>query len=140
MRFTLEVKNVEELIGLELAPHSVVMQAARDFSFVLANTAQFTRFEHAADRLNKDAAAQQAIQAFQQRQQFLQTSGMMNGVNPEARIDLERLREAFLAEPSVIEYMKAQGELMTLCQAVAARISNAIGLNYAAACGASCCG
>jgi cell fate (sporulation/competence/biofilm development) regulator YlbF (YheA/YmcA/DUF963 family) len=136
----LEVKIVEDLLGLEIAPHSVVLQAARDFSYVLANTPQFVRFEEAGARLNNDEAAQQAIQAFQRKQQSLQAAGRLNAASPEQSKDLERLRQAFMAEPSVVEYVQAQGEISALCQTVAARISNAIGLNYSAACGASCCG
>ena len=50
---------------LELAPASVVKQAARDFAATLAETPQFKAYEAAADRLNQDAEAQQAIEAFE---------------------------------------------------------------------------
>ena len=45
--------NDYELNELELAPASVVKQAARDFAATLAETPQFKAYEEAADRLNR---------------------------------------------------------------------------------------
>jgi cell fate (sporulation/competence/biofilm development) regulator YlbF (YheA/YmcA/DUF963 family) len=53
------------LNDLELAPASVVKQAARDFAATLAETPQFKAYEAAADRLNQDSEAQRAIEAFE---------------------------------------------------------------------------
>ena len=129
-----------ELNDVEMASPSVVRQAARDFAVALADTPQFAGFEAAGEQLNKDLVAQRAIQAFQTKQQSLQTMLMLNAVSPEDRAELERLREAFLSEPSVNAYFQAQAELNAVCQAAAHILSQSIGLNYAAACGASCCG
>lgn len=130
----------EELNDVEVAPPSVVRQAARDFAAALAETPQFAHFEAAAERLNKDLVAQRAIQAFQAKQQSLQMMLRLNAVSPEDRAELESLRQAFLSESSVNAYFQAQLELNTICQAAADIISQSIGLNYAASCGASCCG
>lgn len=130
----------EELNDVEIAPPSVVRQAAHDFASALADTPQYAAFEAAAERLNKDLAAQSAIQAFQNKQQSLQAMLMLNAVSPEDRAELEHLRQAFLSEPSVNAYFQAQAELNAICQAAAEIISQSIGLNYAASCGASCCG
>lgn len=130
----------EELNEIEIAPASVVKQAIRDFAEALAETSEFSTFETAADRLRRDAAAQTAMQAFQAKQQDLQMMLMLNAVSPEDQAELERLRQAFLLEPSVAAYFQAQAELVALCQGAAGIISQSTGSNYSAACGVSCCG
>lgn len=129
----------EEINGVEVAPPSVVRQAARDFAEALAETTQFVAFETAAEQLNKDLAAQKAIEVFQTKQQSLQIMLRLNAISPEDRAELQRLQQAYLSEPSVKTCLEAQAELISICQAAAERISQSIGLNYAAACGASCC-
>ena len=124
---------------LELAPPAAVRQAARDFARALAETPQFTAFDQAADRLGNDEQAQQAMQAFQTRQQSLRMMLKLNAVRAEETAELDRLREAFLAEPSVATYLQAQQDLMAVCQAAADSLSQHIGLSFAAACGPGCC-
>jgi cell fate (sporulation/competence/biofilm development) regulator YlbF (YheA/YmcA/DUF963 family) len=124
---------------LELAPPEVVIQSARDFAVALAETPQFKTFEAATDRLNNDLIAQRAMEAYQTKQESLQTMLMLNAVSAEERADLEQLRMAFMNQPSVVMYFQAQADLMAICQASADWLSEAIGLNFAAACGSGCC-
>ncbi len=125
---------------IEIAPASVVLQSARDFAAALAETPQFKTFEQAAYVFHQDQAAQQAMQAFQQKQQSLRALLMLNALSPEQRDELEHLQNAFISQPIVQEYFTAQAELASLCQALGDMLSESIGLNYAAACGVSCCG
>ncbi len=125
---------------LEIAPSSVVMQAAQDFAAALAETQQFKTFEQKAYAFHQDQAAQQAMQAYQQKQQSLRALLMLNALSPEQRDELQRLESAFTNQPVVQEFLSAQAELATLCQALGDTVSKSIGLNYAAACGVSCCG
>jgi len=124
---------------LELAPPEVVNQSARDFAVALVETPQFKTFEAATDRLNNDLIAQRAMEAYQTKQESLQTMLMLNAVSAEERADLEQLRMAFMNQPSVVMYFQAQADLMAICQASADWLSEAIGLNFAAACGSGCC-
>jgi cell fate (sporulation/competence/biofilm development) regulator YlbF (YheA/YmcA/DUF963 family) len=124
---------------LELAPPEVVIQSARDFAVALAETPQFKMFEAATDRLNNDLIAQRAMEAYQTKQESLQTMLMLNAVSAEERADLEQLRLAFMNQPSVVMYFQAQADLMAICQASADWLSEAIGLNFAVACGSGCC-
>jgi cell fate (sporulation/competence/biofilm development) regulator YlbF (YheA/YmcA/DUF963 family) len=124
---------------LELAPPEVVIQSARDFAVALAETPQFRTFEAATDRLNNDLIAQRAMEAYQTKQESLQTMLMLNAVSAEERADLEQLRMAFMNQPSVVMYFQAQADLMAICQASADWLSEAIGLNFAVACGSGCC-
>lgn len=128
-----------DLNELELAPASVVKQAARDFAATLAETPQFKAYEAAADRLNQDMEAQRAIAAFETKQQSLQAMLMLNAVSEADQAELQRLQRAFSSLPSVVAYFQAQAALMTLCQATGDFLSQAIGLDYAAACGSGCC-
>lgn len=125
---------------LDIAPTSVVLQAASDFAAALAEMPQFQAFEQASERFRQDRAAQQAMQAYQQKKQSLQFLLMLNAVSPDQHAELEQLRIAFIRQPVVQEYFAAQTELASLCQLLGDMLSESIGLNYAAVCGASCCG
>jgi cell fate (sporulation/competence/biofilm development) regulator YlbF (YheA/YmcA/DUF963 family) len=125
---------------IEIAPPSIVKQAARDFAAAMAETPQFKAFEQAAYALRKDQAAQQAMQAYQQNQQSLRALLMLDALSAEQREELECMQSDFINLPVVQEYYTAQAELATLCQALGDALSESIGLNYAAACGVSCCG
>ncbi len=65
---------------------------------------------------------------------------MLNALTTEQRAELESLQSAFANQFVVQEYFKAQTEFATLCQTLGDTISESIDLNYAAACGVSCCG
>lgn len=124
---------------LELAPPSVVREAARDFARALAETPQFLALESAEQQLRGDDAAQAAMQAYQAKQQSLQMLQQLNAVSAEEGAELERLREAFLAAPAVVAYLQAQDDFGVLCRASADLISQSIGLSLTAACGPGCC-
>ncbi len=125
---------------IEIAPPSVVLSAARDFAAVLAETPQYKAFEQTAERFRQDQAAQQAMEAYRQKQMDYRPLLMLNALSGEQRTELESLQNAFVNQPVVQEYSQAQTELVTLCQALGDALSESIGLNYAAACGVSCCG
>ena len=125
---------------IEIASTSIVKQAARDFATALAETPQFKAFDLAAYAFRNDQAAQQAIQALQQKQQSLRSLMQLNALSNIQREELQELQSAFTSQPVVQEYFSAQAELTKLCQALGDELSEAIGLNYAAACAASCCG
>jgi len=124
---------------LEIAPPEVVIQSARDFAAALVETPQFQAFEAATDRLNNDSIAQQSMVAFQAKQETSKAMLMLDAVSAEERAELERLRSAFMDQPSVATYFQAQADLMVICQASADWLSEAIGLNFAAVCGSGCC-
>jgi cell fate (sporulation/competence/biofilm development) regulator YlbF (YheA/YmcA/DUF963 family) len=125
---------------IEVSSPSVVKGAARDFAAALAETLQFKAFEQAAYAFRQDKTAQKAMQAFQEKQQSLRALLMLNALSVEQRNELQSLENAFLNQPVVQEYFAAQAALASLCQDLGDRISESIGLNYAAACGVSCCG
>jgi cell fate (sporulation/competence/biofilm development) regulator YlbF (YheA/YmcA/DUF963 family) len=125
---------------LESAPPSVVRSAARDFAAALAGTPQFKAFEQAYEALSNDAAARQTLSAYQAKAKSLRAVLMLNAVSEAERAELERLKNDYLTRPTVQAYAEAEAELTALCQQSAGMISAATGLNYAAACGASCCG
>src|SRR5512143_2846019 len=119
---------------LELAPPEVVCQSARDFAVALAETPQFKAYEEAAERLNHDVEAQRVIDEFQAKRQALQAQLMLNAVSEMDKAELQRLQDAFSSTPAVTAYAQAEADLMVICQAAADGLSEAIGLNYAAAC------
>ena len=125
---------------IEIAPPSVVKLAARDFAAALAETPQFKDLEQAADRFRLDQVAQQAYRAYEEKQIAWRALIMLNALSAEQKAELEDLQNAFVNQTVVQEYFKAQAEFETLCQSLGDTVSEPIGLNYAAACGVSCCG
>jgi len=125
---------------IEAASPSVVKQAARNFASTLAETPEFKSFEQVAERFRQDQAAQQAMEAYKEKQMTWRALMILNALSPEQRTELEILKSAFVNQPVVEEYFKARTELAALCQTLGDALSESIGLNYAAACGVSCCG
>ena len=116
-----------------------VQMAAHAFAQALAESAEFQAFEQASEWLRQDETAQQAILAFQIKQQSLQMMLRLNAVSPQDQAELERLQQGFLNQPTVAAYLQAQEELNLLCQAAANQLSMQIGLSFTAACGPGCC-
>jgi len=124
---------------LEIAPPSMIKQAALDFAAALAASSQFQLFEAASACLIEDLAAQQAMRAYQEKQQALQGLLLLNAVSEEEQAELERLRKVFLDKPAVIDYLEAEANLRTLCQKSANQLSQMIDFDFAAACSTGCC-
>ena len=125
---------------IETAPVGVVQQAARDFAAALSQMPEFNAFEQSASAFRQDEAAQKAVQAYQEKQQSLRALQMLGALSPEQQEDLQLLQQTFYGQPVVQEYLQAQSELAALCQQLGDLLSESVGLNYAAACGVSCCG
>ena len=125
---------------IEVASPSVVKQVARNFASALAETPEFKSFEQVAERFRQDQAAQQAMEVYKEKQMAWRALIMLNALSHEQHAELESLKNAFMNQPVVEEYFKAQSDLATLCQTLGDALSESIGLNYAAACGVSCCG
>lgn len=125
---------------LETASPSIVLKVSRDFAAALAETPQFKSFEQAAHRFRNDQTAQQAMSAYREKQQDLRPLLMLNALSFAQQAELESVKNAFLDQPIVQEYFKAQAELVSLCQTLGDTLSESIGFDYASACGVSCCG
>jgi len=116
-----------------------VLLAAREFAAVLAETPQYQAFDQAQLRLRRDPFAQEAIRAFQDKQQALGWQFQLGLLGDTEREELRRLQQEMLAQPAVRAYVEAQEQLSLLCQEVAGLISEVIGLSFAASCGPGCC-
>ncbi len=127
------------LNDVEIASRSAVSQAARDFARALAATPQFLAWEDAEHKLRTDQVAQQVIGAYQSKQQSTRMATMLGTVSAADRAELERLQQAFLNNPTVAVYLRAQADVTGLCQAAAEQLSRHIGLNFTSACGPGCC-
>lgn len=126
---------------LEVAPRSVVMQAARQFAKTLEETPQFRDFLQSYFNFRQDADAQTALQEYQKKQSSLKALLMLNAVSDEDRQELQRLQDQFYNQASVLQYAKAQQELVAICQEIGDQLSNAIGLDYGSSCqSGGCCG
>jgi ribosomal protein L31 len=75
-----------------------VQAASHAFAQALAESPEFQAFEQAGERLSRDETAQNAIQAFQKKQQSLQMIQMLNAVSPEDQLELDRLRKTFIEQ------------------------------------------
>jgi cell fate (sporulation/competence/biofilm development) regulator YlbF (YheA/YmcA/DUF963 family) len=124
---------------LEVAPPAVVRQAAHDFAAALAAAPEFAALDAAAAGLRADVAARQAMVTFQEKQHSLQAVLILGAASAEEQAELERLREAYLAQPAVTAYFQAEEALRSLCQQLAGTLSAHINFDFAGACGGGCC-
>lgn len=126
---------------LEVASSSTVMQAARQFAQIFANTPQFLNFEQAYTIYNQDMEAQTALRELQLKQASLKAVLMLNALTDKERTEMQKLQERFYHQPSVIDYAKTQEELITMSQEIGDFLSQAIGLDYGSSCRTGgCCG
>lgn len=123
-----------------VAYQTAVSQTARNFAAALVKTPQFQAFEQASQTLQQDSQSQQIINDYQQKQQSLYMMSMLNAVSAEDQAEITRLQEAIRASETITAYTQCQTVLIELCQEIGSRLSKHIGLDFAAACGASCCG
>ncbi|HMQ35291.1 MAG TPA: YlbF family regulator [Chloroflexaceae bacterium] len=131
--------SVDQSYDLELGAE--VRDAARSFATALSETPVFQAFEQASATLRDDVVARCAIDAYQARAQSLRALLTLGAVSPEEQAELNRLRRGYEEEPSVVAYLAAQRELVSLMQAAADRLSAQLGLDFAAACACGCgCG
>ena len=117
-----------------------VVQAARDFAEALSETPQFQAWEQTAWAVRQDQVAQAMAQKLQTMQRELQPLLMLGAASGEQRSELERLRSAYRALPTVTAYVQAEADLRTLCQAANEVLSQAAGLDFAANSASACCG
>ncbi len=127
------------LEDLELVLSPAVRRAANHFAAVLAETPQFKKLEQATEALDHDQSAQEAIAAFQAKQQSLKAMLMLKAVSDGDRTALESLRQAVLNHPTFAAYLQAQNDVAALCEAAADVLSGTIGLSFSAACKSGCC-
>lgn len=136
---TLDILDMTD--ELEVAPPAVVLQAAHDFAAALAAAPEFQALEEAAATLRADAGARQAMAAFQEKQRALKAVFIHGAANGTGQAELEALRQAYLAQPAVVAYFRAEEALRALSQQAAGTLSAYINFDFAAACGGGgCCG
>lgn len=119
---------------------SEVQRAARDLAAAIAETPEFQAFDLAYTRFREDEQAQRALQAYETFYQSIQPMLMLGAVSEEQREELERLRQAWLAAPSMAEYEETQAPLEALARSIDELLSERIGLGFATACRPGCCG
>jgi cell fate (sporulation/competence/biofilm development) regulator YlbF (YheA/YmcA/DUF963 family) len=129
-----------DLLAEDTPRRSQVERAARDFAAAMSETPEFLTFERAYVRFRDDRRAQEQLRAFEEKQRSLQALLMLNAVGNEERAELERLREAWRSEDSVVGYVEAQAALSALCRATDQVLSEKLGLGFARVCRPSCCG
>ena len=112
----------------------------KDFVNALVDSPQYQLFEKTRTIFQGDQEAIGALREYQAKAKDLQTKQMFNITTDEEKKDLERLWIHFVSFQSVKDYLQAQENLQALCRDCAKIISDQCGLDYATACGASCCG
>ena len=128
---------VRDDIGLALS--TACRSVVHDFATALVETPQFQVFERASAALNNDETAKRAMDAHQAKQESLRMLLMLNAASDTDRAELENLRLAVLAQPTVSAYLDAERTLAALLQSVAGVVSERIGLPFAVS-RSGCCG
>ena len=134
----------DQIVTDDVPPESVgraeVERAVSDFAAALSETPEFTAFERAYVRFRDDRRAQEELRTYGEKQRSLQPLLMLNAAGEDELAELERLREAWSSEESVIDYVEAQAALAALCRATDQVLSERLGLGFAGTCRPSCCG
>ncbi|MHB8086989.1 MAG: YlbF family regulator [Anaerolineaceae bacterium] len=126
---------------IEVAPRSVVLKSANEFAQTLGETPQFTEFLKSHFDFRQDVDAQNIQQEYQKKQASLKAVLMLNAASDEDRKELQNLQERFNQRPSVIRFIKAQDDLIAICQEIGDLLSKEIGMDYASSCRTGgCCG
>lgn len=112
----------------------------REFVNALVDSPHYRNYESASKNFQSDNDAKQALREYQAKAKDLQTKQMFNMISEAEQQDLQRLWMIFLGFKSVQDFFDAQEEFQSLCRSCAQVISDSCGLDYATACGASCCG
>lgn len=124
-------------VNLEAA----ALEKARALALAIGESPSFKAFEAAQEALMADREVNRRLQAYQARAQELQAARAWGGADPlaEEALEAEWQRLSFL--PEVRRSLRAQEELVSLFREVTALISEAIGLDYGAACSPAggCC-
>lgn len=134
--------DTADLAAATRAAEVEALTAAGTFGATLRGSPEFTTLLSADGALSADAAATAAIEAFGTRQAELRTEVMMGILSDAQRAELERLREAMVAVPSVASYVSATAAFQAACRETAVVVSTQIGIDFAANCrsGGGCCG
>lgn len=117
-----------------------VQTATKAFAAALAATPEFQAFEEAAFAFRQDSAAQEAVQAFQEKQRSLQVMQQLGALGQSELDELSRLQQEMLSHTTVNAYIEAQDDLVELCRMAGKALSQAIGLDFVSACRSGCCG
>ena len=118
-----------------------VYLAAGNFGTALRGSPEFARLRAAGAALGADAAAQEAIEAFNTCQSDLQFEIRLGTLDVSQQAEIERLQAAMLALPTVAEYVAAQSAFEAICRETAELVTSEIGIDFAANCRAGgCCG
>ncbi len=127
-------------MNLKTTTDQELQASIKDFVNALVESPQYRQFEQANTIFQNDQDAVSALREYQTKAHDLQTKQMFNLTSQDEKEELQRLWIKFQSFSSVNDYFIAQEDLQSVCRECAEIISGHIGLDYAAACGASCCG
>ena len=130
-----------DLEAASRAAEAEALTAAGAFGAVLRTSPEFKALLAADRALSEDTEANAAIEAFSSLQAELRAEIMMGVLQDAQRADLDRLREAMVAVPSVATYVAATAAFQAVCRETASVITAQIELDFAANCrSGGCCG
>ncbi len=120
---------------------TAALEAAKALASALAQSPAFRRFEVAHERFRTDEAAQQKLAEFEGKQREHRQAATWGGVSARQQQALEQEWETLCAIPSLGQYLRAQEELTIALRDSVRTISDAIGIDYGAACSppGGCC-
>ena len=123
------------------AAEAEALAAAGTFGAALRASPEFTALLAADRALSEDAEAVAAIEAFNSLQAELRAEITTGALLDSQRVELDRLRGAMLAVPSVASYVEATATFQAVCRETASVVSAQIGIDLAANCrSGGCCG
>lgn len=131
----------KQAMGSEVNLEATALEKARALARAIGESPVFRAFETAQEALVENREVQGRLDAYQSRLGELQAARAWGGADPLAEEALEAEWQKLSCLPEVRHYLRAQAELAGLLREVTALISEAIGLDFGAACSPAggCC-
>lgn len=130
-----------DLAATTRAAEAEALSAAATFGAVLRASPEFGALLAADRALSEDVEANAAIQAFSNLQAELRAEITVGVLHDSQRAELNGLRDAMGAVPSVATYVAATAAFQTMCRETASVVTVEIGIDFAASCrSGGCCG
>lgn len=108
-----------------------IVEKAKSFAKVLASSQEFQEFYSIQEKLKQDGEAQSLIEKFQDKQREV-WEAQMGGIvlSEEAIGEIKKLQLKLQANPTIMEWTRAQQKVIGLIQDTNQVISDAVGFDF----------
>lgn len=108
-----------------------IRQKAKEFASALRHSSPVVAYFKAKKKLEEDKETQALIAQFQHKQRELWLNKGKRNLTPAEIMEIRNLQAKIIGSPIIREFSLAQEKMFDLCRAVAERLSELLGVNFA---------